>query len=372
MAIPLIIGGLSLLAGAYGAKKGLDAKSNYDRAEEIVSQAQEKYEAVAKKLERQRGKTAEQIKVLGELRLTTDAVQIRRFVDVVRQVHDVSHKPIQSEDVHIETATPDLQCLEISSYQAADVLKDGITAVTSGVLTGIGASGLATSIGVASTGTAISTLSGAAATNATLAWLGGGSLASGGLGVAGGTAVLGGAIAGPAIAVMGFAAAKKSERALTEAYEHELEIDVAVEQMKNGISVLKAISKRTKEVCEATKALVVRLEGALEELESLLLNKQGLNDRLSQEKAAREEGYKKRNLLIRILNWLFRRTPDYSFPDPLSYENFSDDEQQLYMITLNLGYALHGILKVQILDDAGDLSDESAEALSATKDLIEA
>lgn len=45
--------------------------------------------------------------------------------------------------------------------------------------------------GAASTGTAISSLSGAAATNATLAWLGGGSLAAGGGGMAAGTAVLG-------------------------------------------------------------------------------------------------------------------------------------------------------------------------------------
>ena len=49
--------------------------------------------------------------------------------------------------------------------------------------------------GVASTGTAISALSGAAATNAALAWLGGGALAAGGGGMAAGEALL--AMAGP-------------------------------------------------------------------------------------------------------------------------------------------------------------------------------
>jgi hypothetical protein len=48
---------------------------------------------------------------------------------------------------------------------------------------------------VASTGTVISTLSGAAATNAALAWLGGGALAAGGGGMAAGEAFL--ALAGP-------------------------------------------------------------------------------------------------------------------------------------------------------------------------------
>jgi len=57
------------------------------------------------------------------------------------------------------------------------------------------AMGIATTFGVASTGTAISALSGAAATNAALAWLGGGALAAGGGGMAAGSALL--ALAGP-------------------------------------------------------------------------------------------------------------------------------------------------------------------------------
>ena len=54
---------------------------------------------------------------------------------------------------------------------------------------------VATTFGTASTGTAISTLSGAAAQSAALAWLGGGTVAAGGGGVAGGSAFL--AMAGP-------------------------------------------------------------------------------------------------------------------------------------------------------------------------------
>lgn len=57
------------------------------------------------------------------------------------------------------------------------------------------AMGLATTFGVASTGTAISSLSGAAATNAALAWLGGGALSAGGGGMLAGNALL--ALAGP-------------------------------------------------------------------------------------------------------------------------------------------------------------------------------
>ena len=56
---------------------------------------------------------------------------------------------------------------------------------------------IATTFGTAATGTAISSLSGIAATNAALAWLGGGALAAGGGGMAAGSAIL--ALAGPMV-----------------------------------------------------------------------------------------------------------------------------------------------------------------------------
>ncbi|GGM98010.1 hypothetical protein L2745_14670 [Shewanella xiamenensis] len=65
--------------------------------------------------------------------------------------------------------------------------------------TALGAWGLVSLIGSASTGTAISSLSGVAATNATLAWFGGGSLATGGAGMVGGFWVLGGIVAAPIV-----------------------------------------------------------------------------------------------------------------------------------------------------------------------------
>ena len=65
-----------------------------------------------------------------------------------------------------------------------------------------GAMWVATTWGTAGTGTAISSLSGAAASNAAMAWLGGGTVASGGGGMAAGATVLAG---GAAIAIAGVA-----------------------------------------------------------------------------------------------------------------------------------------------------------------------
>ena len=87
----------------------------------------------------------------------------------------------------------------------------------SGAVTAFGAYSAAGVLASASTGTAIATLSGAAATNATLAFFGGGSIAAGGLGVAGGTAVLGGLVAAPALVILGVVASSKANANLEDA-----------------------------------------------------------------------------------------------------------------------------------------------------------
>ena len=66
----------------------------------------------------------------------------------------------------------------------------GGAGLAAGAATSTAVLGLVATYGVASTGTAIGTLSGAAASSASLAYLGGGSVAAGGFGVAGGTFVM--------------------------------------------------------------------------------------------------------------------------------------------------------------------------------------
>jgi hypothetical protein len=77
----------------------------------------------------------------------------------------------------------------------------GMAGIGVGVLGACGVMNAAIFFGTASTGTAVSTLSGAAATNAALAWLGGGTLAAGGGGMAMGSIVVTGGGAAIGIAV---------------------------------------------------------------------------------------------------------------------------------------------------------------------------
>ena len=94
----------------------------------------------------------------------------------------------QAENIELEYKKAEMK----SAGQGAAGVGAGVAVAALGPTA---AMGIATTFGVASTGTAISALSGAAATNAALAWLGGGALAAGGGGMAAGNAFL--ALAGP-------------------------------------------------------------------------------------------------------------------------------------------------------------------------------
>lgn len=89
---------------------------------------------------------------------------------------------------------------------------------------------IVTTFGAASAGTAISALTGAAATNAALAWLGGGTLVAGGAGVAGGEALLalagpiGWAIGGAAVVGGGLFASGKNKEAAEKMYSQAAEV----------------------------------------------------------------------------------------------------------------------------------------------------
>lgn len=93
--------------------------------------------------------------------------------------------------------------LKFASYGVAHVLSGvaggGVVGGAAGAAAAYASFTAAVTWGTASTGAAISGLSGVAASNAALALLGGGTLAAGGAGVAGGTALIAGLVAGPAV-----------------------------------------------------------------------------------------------------------------------------------------------------------------------------
>ena len=161
-----------------------------------------KLELAQEKMENTIEQTNIKIDVLGMyagwLYAKLDCIQLQ--FDAIRNVP--TEKRIQYENLKEVRLTWKQEADKIEAdFKDAAVMNVGKAAAGVGAGVAVAAlgptaaMGIATTFGVASTGTAISSLCGAAATKAALAWLGGGALAAGGGGMAAGEAFL--AMAGP-------------------------------------------------------------------------------------------------------------------------------------------------------------------------------
>ena len=161
-----------------------------------------KLQLAQQKAEEAAEKTNQKINELGEHTndLYAALTEIQALFDHIRNVPEENRLKYEELKAIRVNWKQQVENIELE-YKKAEVkaAAQGAAGVGAGVavaaLGPTAAMGIATTFGVASTGTAISALSGAAATNAALAWLGGGALAAGGGGMAAGSAFL--ALAGP-------------------------------------------------------------------------------------------------------------------------------------------------------------------------------
>lgn len=245
MPIPFFLAAGAAIAGVTGIFKGGQAISNNNKAKEYIEDAQRKYDRAKSALDEQRNITSADLEVLGKTKLNAWSNDIGQFVEYFKKFKnvDINGNVNLNEKLKLQIDnTGNFKNMEVASLKATEVVKAGVTSLGAGALAGIASYGGAMMFASASTGTAIATLSGAAATNATLAWFGGGSLAAGGLGMAGGTAVLGGIVAGPVLAVAGFIMAAKSEENLANAKKTYSEAKLAAEKMDTMTDFMSKVS----------------------------------------------------------------------------------------------------------------------------------
>ena len=220
MPLPLLFIGIAVASGMFGVggtvKAGFDAKN----AKQINKSANELVQESTDYLNAQRLACGNSLTRLGAEKMAVLNGTISDFLNVFTQIKNVDFKETEGLDELHRLHIDEQEFVELRSmaHFAGSVAGGAVAGTAGGALAAFGAYGAAQALAFASTGTAISALSGAAATNATLAFFGGGSLAAGGLGMAGGTAVLGGLVAGPALLVMGLVAGKAAKKDLEKAY----------------------------------------------------------------------------------------------------------------------------------------------------------
>lgn len=254
---------------------GVQAYEDRKEAKLTVEQAKHEYAKAAKETKRRIAVLNKEIDNFGRVRLECLNKTTRQFILCLNDLRQKSKtrefeywEAIDIKKEHIA----ELKNLEMSTSQ---ILTGTVAASALGAaaLTGVPVmvTGTVAAVASASTGAAISTLSGAAATNAVLAVLGGGTLAAGGGGVAAGAAVLSAitysATGGVAILAAGLIASAHYSKKLTEAKKHEKEAKIAIAKMEESWIIMDGIQKRINELKELTESLTCR---AMHEMKYLM------------------------------------------------------------------------------------------------------
>lgn len=233
MPLPLILGVGAAVAGIAGVGSGIHGGIKMKDAKDTMEVADFRHKKNIARFEEQSERTNAEMDRLGkeELRILTS---FDNFIRVFEKIHN---KPEFKEVTRDGVDLPKYNADELKRVSVgAGVLLGGLGGAAVGTAGGFAAAGATTAavmaLGTASTGTAISTLSGVAATNAALAALGGGSLTAGGGGMALGSAILGGTTLGVGLLVggvifniTGSSLSDKADEAWRQMMKAEEEID---------------------------------------------------------------------------------------------------------------------------------------------------
>lgn len=247
MPLPLLFIGIAAATGSVGVGKGVKAGLDTYSAKLINKNANEIVDGATSWLNAERMSCGNALRQLGEEKLYILESTIAEFLETFTKIKNVDFRESEGLDELKKLHIDQKEFVELKSMVSfAGSLAGGAVAGTAGgALAAFGAYGAAQALACASTGTAIASLSGAAATNATLAFFGGGSLAAGGLGMAGGTMVLGGLVAGPALLVMGFAAGHAAKKDLEKARTNRAEALQVASQLYTASQQCETIRRRT-------------------------------------------------------------------------------------------------------------------------------
>ena len=268
--VPIVFGFLATTFGGYGVKRGAEGVGNLRDAKNRIDAARERHQRHLGVLEAARARLGRRIDELQQVREQTAREAFGRMRGILEAIHRRGRTgPIADVERSI-ASVEQVRAFDGRLVDPRGLLRGGLQAIGAGTGASALATGAVSAFATASTGTAISGLSGAAAHSAVLAWLGGGSLAAGGGGMAAGTLVLGGIVAAPALLVSGVVVAAQGERALNQAVEYATRVDVAVSRIDAMVALLTRAERRVWEVRALISAMRRRADLEMDRLEALV------------------------------------------------------------------------------------------------------
>ncbi len=302
--------------------------------EDLLTEAQEKYDSSMRKFEDQKKQTTKSLEHLGRVKIQSWARGMDAYVDAFESFNNIEldrNKTLSTNFIgKNETPAQMVMNIQNASMTAGEVAKAGVAALGTGALVGIASYGGAMMFGKASTGAAIAALHGAAKTNATLAWFGGGSLKAGGLGMAAGKLVLAGVVVAPILAVAAIITSAKSKEKLAEAKKINAEAKQAVEQIDTMTTGMEAVAKMSDNYTKFIKKFDKKFQPFIKELNKI------------------------------------KNTYDTHDGTQIDFDLLTPVEQKTFHLSWLMAQVYYHILSVPILTDNGEVSTEAGEVLTAS------
>ena len=231
MSISILLLGASALAGAAGVGGIAKGGSQVLKANSTMKELQVQHQQNLARLEKRNKECVRDMDKLGRKELEI----LKSFQEFSTVFEKIKNRPEFAKIQKQGICLPQYDGEELKKASVgANTLLGGLGGAAAGTAGGFAASGAATAVvmalGTASTGVPIASLSGAAATNATLAALGGGSLAAGGGGMALGTTVLGAATLGVGLLIGGVIFGITGGKISSDAKKAQKEIEKEMQQ----------------------------------------------------------------------------------------------------------------------------------------------
>lgn len=330
MPLPLFIPVIVAVAGVYGAGRAGVASYDSSVADDMNSDSERLVNDCQSLTNVKREACNESLEQLGRKKYDAISKTLTRFIEQYGKLKNVKLDSLKDLD--------DLTISDFNDHGLAEIKKEVSMLASSAMGLGSGATGGAMAafgayngtmmLASAGTGTAIGSLGGVAATNATLAWLGGGTLASGGMGMAGGVAVLGVLAAGPALLIFGSVMGAKADQKINNA----------------------RANKEKAQAFEAeTNVVVTKLEGITEvtELMSGLLS------------TLRSHCRRSCNKLEAIIE-----------TSGTDYSKFNEEQQGIVFKTVKLAQLIKAVIDTAILDEEGNLLEDADANINEISKMI--
>jgi len=244
MPIPIILGVSAAIAALVGIERGVNGAVKMKEANDTMEAATSRHKRNIASFTKKQTETTIVMDKLGKLELGILG-SFDKFSKIFEKIHN---KPQFASYEKNGVIIPEYNAEELKKVSTfVGVLLGGIGGAAAGTAGGFAAAGATTAVvmalGAASTGIPIASLSGIAATNATLALLGGGTLAAGGGGIALGVTILSAAtfgvgllVGGIVFSITGNSLSDKADEAWGQMKKVEQEIDkicAYLDELKN-------------------------------------------------------------------------------------------------------------------------------------------